>query len=360
MRCSAKIVGDVTRLFRIDRFTGSLLRRRELITSGMKTTLLTIAYGFFAAASLGAADLPGSADFPGIMRYKGSQIIRYENINFERYLVPLGPLQPIDGKYKFEKSEPFEGRIVRISYRVPGGPSRSSLEVFRNYVEALQSAGWEVRWKASGKEETGEDFSTVYENLSGNNQLFSYSGGKGNALVARQPQTKITAVLFVTSFEMGALGNDVEVNAGDVIVQLDVLEPRAMEQQMVTLQSSEMVQSLSSTGRVAIYGIQFDSNKVEIKPESDPTLEQIAKLLGEKPGLKILVAGHTDNVGTFDFNRDLSQRRAASVVAALTGKYHVGADRLLPFGVSSAAPVASNESEPGRAKNRRVELVENK
>ena len=66
----------------------------------MKTTLLTIAYGFFAVASLGAADLPGSADFPGIMRYKGAQIIRYEKISFERYLVPLGPLQAIDGKYK--------------------------------------------------------------------------------------------------------------------------------------------------------------------------------------------------------------------------------------------------------------------
>ena len=324
----------------------------------MKTTLLTIAYGFFAVASLGAADLPGSADFPGIMRYKGAQIIRYEKISFERYLVPLGPLQAIDGKYKFEKSEPFEGRIVRISYRVPG-PGRSSLEVFRNYVDALQAAGWEVRWKATGKEETGEDFSTVYENLTDNNQLFYYSGGKGNALVARQPQTNVTAVVFVTSFEMGAV-HDVEVAAGDVIVQLDVLEPQAMEQQMVTLKSSEMAQSLTNTGRVAIYGIQFDSNKVEIKSESEPTIEQIAKLLGEKPGLKILVAGHTDNVGTFDFNRDLSQRRAASVVAALTGKYHVAADRLLPFGVSSAAPVASNESEAGRAKNRRVELVENK
>ena len=325
----------------------------------MKTISLAIAHGLFAVALLGAADLPGGADFPGIMRFQGAQIIRYENISFDRYLVPLGPFRAADGAAKFEKSEPFEGRIVRISYRVPG-PTRSSLEVFRNYLESLRAGGWEVRWQASGKGETGDDFATVYENLTDNNQLFYYSAHKGNVLVARQPQTNLMAVVFVTTFEMGALQRDVEVNPGDVIVQLDVLESRAMGQKMVMLKSTEMADSLSSTGRVAIYGIQFDFNKVEIKKESDSTLDQIAKLLGEKPGLKLLVAGHTDNVGTFDSNRDLSQRRAVSVVAALTGKYHVAGDRLQPFGVSFASPIASNESEDGRAKNRRVELVESK
>jgi OOP family OmpA-OmpF porin len=330
-----------------------------LFAPRVKTILLVIAHGFFTAAMVGAADLPGGTDYPGIMRYKGAQIIRYEDIKFDRYLIPLGPLRATDEKAKFENSESFEGRIVRITYRVAGS-TRSSLEVFRNYVDNLQSASWDVRWKASGKAETGEDFATIYQNLTDNDQLFTYSGEKGHVLVARQPQTNLTAVLFVTSFEMGALRKDVEIDAGDVIVQIDVLEPRAMDQQMVLVKSSEMAQSLASTGRVALYGIQFDFNKVEIKKESDPTLEQIAKLLTEKPALKLLVAGHTDNVGTFDFNRDLSQRRAASVVSALTGRYRVAGDRLLPFGVSYAAPIASNESESGRAKNRRVELVENK
>jgi outer membrane protein OmpA-like peptidoglycan-associated protein len=75
--------------------------------------------------------------------------------------------------------------------------------------------------------------------------------------------------------------------------------------------------------------------------------------------LKLLVVGHTDNVGSYGFNMDLSQRRAAAVVAALAGRFGIARDRLSPVGVSYASPVASNRAEEGRAKNRRVELVEN-
>lgn len=64
------------------------------------------------------------------------------------------------------------------------------------------------------------------------------------------------------------------------------------------------------------------------------------------------------NAGNFEYNRTLSQRRAESVVATLVRDYKVDKSRLLPVGVSFAAPVASNQSEEGRAQNRRVELVQ--
>ena len=73
--------------------------------------------------------------------------------------------------------------------------------------------------------------------------------------------------------------------------------------------------------------------------------------------LMLLVVGHTDNVGSFETNRDLSQQRAKAVVTALVAQYKVPAARLQSFGASYAAPVASNAAETGRAKNRRVELV---
>ena len=140
---------------------------------------------------------------------------------------------------------------------------------------------------------------------------------------------------------------------------VDLLEASAREQKMVTVSSGEMARAISTGGRVALYGIYFDFNKAEVKPESDPTLEQIAKLLKESPSLKVLIVGHTDNVGSFPFNMDLSQRRAAAVVAALATRHGISKDRLSPVGVSYASPVASNKAEEGRAKNRRVELVEN-
>ena len=109
---------------------------------------------------------------------------------------------------------------------------------------------------------------------------------------------------------------------------------------------------------MALYGILFDTNSAAIKPESTPTLQEIAKLLKSQAGLKLLVVGHTDNVGSFEANLDLSQRRAASVVKALTSGQGVSASRLVPVGVSFAAPVAPNKTDDGRARNRRVQLVE--
>lgn len=85
--------------------------------------------------------------------------------------------------------------------------------------------------------------------------------------------------------------------------------------------------------------------------------KEIAKLLKADAKLKLYVVGHTDNAGTFDYNLRLSKDRAAAVVTALTAKHGIAAARLLPFGAGPAAPVASNDAEAGRAKNRRVELV---
>ena len=118
-----------------------------------------------------------------------------------------------------------------------------------------------------------------------------------------------------------------------------------------------MASSLQDTGRVALYGIYFDFNKADVKPESAATLQQIARLLGSDTALKLVVTGHTDNVGSFETNRALSERRARAVVGELVTHYSISGERLFPFGVSFAAPAASNDTEEGRAKNRRVELV---
>jgi len=80
-------------------------------------------------------------------------------------------------------------------------------------------------------------------------------------------------------------------------------------------------------------------------------------MLKANPTLKVYVVGHTDNVGVLAANIDLSKRRAASVVDALTTQYGISASRLQPYGDGPYAPIASNDAEDGRALNRRVELV---
>ena len=112
-----------------------------------------------------------------------------------------------------------------------------------------------------------------------------------------------------------------------------------------------------ATGSISLYGIFFDTDKTDIKPQSEPTLKEIAKLMTGSPEMSVIVVGHTDNQGAFDYNLDLSSRRAQAVKAELTSKYGIGPERLIAAGAGMMAPVASNDDEAGRAKNRRVVLV---
>jgi outer membrane protein OmpA-like peptidoglycan-associated protein len=130
-----------------------------------------------------------------------------------------------------------------------------------------------------------------------------------------------------------------------------------MQQRMVLIEADELARGLSDEGRIALYGITFDFDRATIRPESRPQLQQMAELLRERQDLEVFIVGHTDNRGNLDYNMDLSKRRAEAVVEALADDYQITRSRLTPMGVASLAPVASNATEEGRAKNRRVELV---
>ena len=105
-------------------------------------------------------------------------------------------------------------------------------------------------------------------------------------------------------------------------------------------------------------GLYFDTGKAILKPESKPTLDKINQVLKADPSLKIYIVGHTDNTGNFANNMQLSQERAKAVMAALIKDYGIDVARLSAQGVASLSPLASNSSEFGKAKNRRVELVQ--
>ena len=131
-----------------------------------------------------------------------------------------------------------------------------------------------------------------------------------------------------------------------------------MEGGLVTVNAAALAGDINRTGHTAVYGIYFDTGKADLKPESDAAISEISKLLEQDSSLKLLVVGHTDNVGTLASNMDLSKRRAAAVVQALTARHGIAAARLIAQGAGPLAPVASNGNEEGRAKNRRVELVQ--
>jgi outer membrane protein OmpA-like peptidoglycan-associated protein len=115
--------------------------------------------------------------------------------------------------------------------------------------------------------------------------------------------------------------------------------------------------ALSSTGRWATQGILFDTGKSDVKPESTPTLKEIAAAFKQHPELRAEIQGHTDNVGKADANLKLSQARAEAVRKVLTSEYGVNADQVTAKGYGDTKPSADNKTPEGRANNRRVELV---
>lgn len=137
---------------------------------------------------------------------------------------------------------------------------------------------------------------------------------------------------------------------------LRIVEKGTMKQE-IEADAAALGAGIKADGRIAVYGIQFDTGKSDIKPASEPTLVEIAKMLKAQPVLKLHVVGHTDNVAGLALNMRLSKARAEAVVQALTTRHGIAVGRLIPHGVGPVAPVASNDAEPGRAKNRRVELV---
>lgn len=149
----------------------------------------------------------------------------------------------------------------------------------------------------------------------------------------------------------------VAVLAWPTLYRLTIVEKEAM-QQVVEANAEAMGNDIKTTGHVSVYGIYFDTGKSEIKPESDAAIAEIAKLLKNNNALMLYVVGHTDNTGSFDANMKLSKDRAAAVANSLGSKHGIASSRLKSYGVASLSPVASNKSEAGKAKNRRVELVE--
>ena len=137
-------------------------------------------------------------------------------------------------------------------------------------------------------------------------------------------------------------------------IQVKVVE-EAPPKPVVQPPADGMKAALDQAGHLALY-INFDFNKASLRPDAAPVVAQIVALLKKYPALNVSLQGHTDNVGTHDYNLKLSADRAAAVVAAIV-KGGIDAKRLASSGYGPDKPVADNKTADGRAKNRRVELV---
>ncbi len=285
-----------------------------------------------ALAARAAAQGAQNEDHPLVSRYEGSTQTSRKVEDFGKYPLVTGKTAKGD-----PDGEVVEGKLTRIVYENP--PGRSTLEIYENYRAALEKAGASIVY-ACELDACGPAFARSAWNRF--NGLFAAADGDPRYLAA-----KLTS---------GAATAFVAVMVGKRRTQLDVVEVRAMEGDKVVADAAALGEEIDRDGSVSVYGIYFDTDKSDVKPESGPALAEIAKLLKTRPALKLYVVGHTDMTGALAHNQALSQARARAVVDALV-KLGIAAARLEGHGVGPLAPVAVNTSEAGRAKNRRVALV---
>ncbi len=281
-----------------------------LFLTGSLTTSLAI-----------AQDKAGSRDHSLFSRYKNLYISEYGIKTFDRYEHNPVDCDPSPCKTSVVKDFTFtvEGKITEIRYVSPGFAAISLLEALRNYEAAVKQLGG-VRLTTNSRANA--------------NHIFSIPSKKDD------PKS---APIFL----------HLNMTVGDDGFRLAVIEPAVVEQ---TVTAGELGKELKAKGFITLY-VNFATSKSELPDDAKTTIREIAKLLEINPKLKLSVEGHTDNVGNAKDNQTLSDKRSESIVAALVTA-GVNKTRLQAAGKGQTTPIADNRAEEGRAKNRRVELIE--
>ena len=248
------------------------------------------------------ADAKGCVENKVVTRMPGCFILQCDSKDFSAAEMP---------RTKSERGHQVEGEFESTVYRCPSG--KSPLELGRNTEAALKNAG----------------FNILYTDV--------YAGGARFYMTAQKGGQWVNLRVVSDSY------------------QLITVKEKQMEQVM-TANADGWAQQINQSGRVSVYGINFDTGKSTIRPDSEPALNEVVKLLQANSSWAMVVAGHTDNVGTAAVNLTLSRARAQSVISWLS-VHGVAAARLVPAGFGDTRPIAENNDEEGRQKNRRVDLV---
>lgn len=307
--------------------------------------------------SLHAADAENCEDHPAISRYPGSIIEWCKTDNYLPYSIPVGP---VTGYRAIGEWVETEGRVTQNFYSLKD--DRTHPEVWKNYQEALLAAGFEiiaegmlpernVRGEVGGGSWLGVYYTknpfgkpgAVGKLVSGT----SSSGGTG--VVFGKKQRAEDTIYVLVSLE--------QHSKDEVATLITVVETKAAESGLVVANAEAMGKDIEELGRTVLDGLMFEHDKAILMPASKAALDEIASYLNATDK-RFYVVGHTDSVGTFAYNDKLSADRAMAVRTALIQDYAIAPDRLEAHGVGPLVPVFSNASDGGKAKNRRVELVE--
>ncbi len=324
----------------------------------MKNSYLTILL-LLLPFLMTAQDVDGCTDHPLISRYPDAQIIWCNAEDFAEYHIATGP---VTGYQHIDEWIDLEGKVYRYNYELRNTTNTMN-EVYQNYRNALQKAGFQMlaegsdpnRDRMKANDVGGKSWMPVASrknplpttSMSRLNTGSSSSGGYGFAAgKLEKPEGNV----FVTV-------SAYQYRSDIVVIQVDVIEEKPLDDGKITIDPDYLAREIATKGTVTLSGIFFDFDLAVVKPESADALAVIATYLKQNADSKFFVVGHTDYKGNLAYNLSLSKERAAAVVNKLVNDYGIAKERLEAQGVGPLAPRTSNESDIGREKNRRVELV---
>lgn len=232
-----------------------------------------------------------------------------------------------------------EGQLTTINAH---GTGSSAFQVMKTYESLIKNLGGVKVFE--GKLWDMVDLKLKYRDTRHRPEW--KTGAELGVYAVRLPDKEIWVETFIENHPYEKIKDD---------YYLTVVEKKNLDVKASLLSAEEMEKALAAEGHVALY-INFDFDKADIKPDSQPIIDEIVKLLKENPDLNLTIEGHTDNVGKPDYNKQLSDKRAQAVMSAITAK-DIEASRLKSVGYGQEKPIADNTTDEGRAKNRRVELV---
>jgi OmpA-OmpF porin, OOP family len=305
------------------------------------------------AAQAPTTDRDSCADSPLISRYRGSTLIECRTVKYDDYIVATR--RTTQNTLSASDGIAAPGKITSLVYLSPEGVTTADISA--NYRSALQRAGFEVLFDCATAAACGSLVSASgfplqrYWAPLAIGPFYSATDGRYIAARLRRPAGNVYVVMLAVRST-----GDARFEKRRAILT-EVIEQQSVELGQVTVDAAALATGLTNDGKVALYGIYFDTDRADVLPTSRPQLTEISALLKSQPTLRLLVVGHTDGVGDPAYNQGLSQRRADAVVATLVRDFGIPAGRLTAVGVGMAAPVQTNSTDAGRARNRRVEIV---
>lgn len=302
-----------------------------------------------------AASLPAVSRAAELALPQGAALTREVVEPAGTYALPTGPWQETGGV----PAETLEGRITRQAWRI-GGSGLSSYQILLTLRQQLLDAGYEIGFECEDTECGGFDF-RYGTDVIGEPEMH-VDLGDYHFLTATRPGEAPDAVsLMVSRSASSGFVQVIGVGAAEALPVATSATTAATKavagSAMPATISGDIGPAMEAIGRFVLADLVFATGSSELGPGRFTSLDDLAAYLGAHPEKRVALVGHTDAEGSLTGNISLSKRRAASVADRLVNEYGVNPDQLEAEGIGYLAPIASNQSDEGRTRNRRVEAI---